>query len=284
MTRLLALGTLALVLIACSDDGRRSSDRTGVDGGRTPIDASASSDAGAGRDASSPGDGGASADAGSSSGDGGGGFTDGGTIADGGGDLGPPDLGPPDLGPPDLGPPDLGPPSGGCVSGATGTHVARFRWNGSSSGSTAWISYEANNLPDSSRWRAGAYSRGPIGSYTPTWQDPFLGEGGVELGGTTFFDIELSTMGLSSIRNVTIAIYGRSYNTTSPGSFTWMTFDGSGASPYSGVSNSAPYEWYGANATAAFTPGNGGVLLRLEAAGASNSLVINEVEICFDAS
>ncbi len=106
----------------------------------------------------------------------------------------------------------------------------------------------------------------------------------MELGGTVFFDIELSTIGLSTIRNVTIAVYGRSYNTTTSGSFTWMSFDGSGASPYGGVSNSAPYEWYGANATAAFAPGNGGVLLRLEAGGPSNNLVVNKVEICFDAS
>lgn len=290
MTRFLAL---VLILAAgCGDDGRRRGDRTGVDdGGASSTDAGGIDGGGVLTDG-----GGVLTDGGGVLGDGGGGSTDGGGATnDGGGSIDGggastdggatgSDLGPPDMGPADLGPPDMGPPSGGCVSGATGTHVARFRWNGSSSGSTAWISYEENNLPDTSRWRAGAYSRGSIGSYTPTWQDPFLGEGGVELGGTVFFDVELSTMGLSSIRNVTIAIYGRSYNTTTSGSFTWMTFDGSGASPYGGVANSAPYEWYGANATSAFTPGNDGVLLRLEAGGPSNSLVVNTVEICFDAS
>ncbi|MBO6934507.1 MAG: hypothetical protein JJ863_06020 [Deltaproteobacteria bacterium] len=285
MTRILTLALL-VAAVGCGDDARRPGDRLGtMDGGGVGFDASGIDGGLDGRDL-----GGASVDGGGL--DGGGVGVDGGPGTDGGAgtsdagspDMGPPDMGPPDMGPPDLGPPDLGPPSGGCVSGATGTHVARFRWNGSSSGSTAWISYEANNLPDTSRWRAGAYSRGPIGSYTPTWQDPFLAEGGVELGGTVFFDIELSTIGLSSIRNVTIALYGRSYNTTTSGSFTWMTFDGSGASPYAGVSNGAPYAWYGANATAAFSPGNGGVLLRLEAGGPSNTLVVNKVEICFDAS
>lgn len=284
------LGTIALLLaLGCGDDGRRGVDGPGLDGGGAATDGGGgdggtSTDGGAAIDGGGMLDGGV-ADGGGASIDGGGSATDGGASVDGGPrDMGAPDGGPPDIGPPDLGPPDMGPPSGGCVSGATGTHVARFRWNGSSSGSTAWVSYEANNLPDTSRWRAGAYSRGPIGSYTPTWQDPFLGEGGVELGGTVFFDIELSTLGLSSIRNVTIAIYGRSYNTTTSGSFTWLTFDGSGASPSGGVANSAPYEWYGANATSAFTPGNDGVLLRLEAGGPSSSLVVNTVEICFDAS
>ncbi|MAQ15725.1 MAG: hypothetical protein CMN30_13145 [Sandaracinus sp.] len=104
------------------------------------------------------------------------------------------------------------------------------------------------------------------------------------MGGTVFMDVELSTQGLSSIRNVTIAVYGRSYSTGSSGSFSWQTFDGTGASPYGSMANSAPYQWYRADATAAFTPGNGGILLRIRPEGPSNHLVVNRVEICFDAS
>ncbi len=182
------------------------------------------------------------------------------------------------------GPIDAGPPNGGCISGGSGTHVARFRWEGSGPGSTAYVVYEANTLPDRSRWRAGAYSRGGIGTYRPTFTDTFLGEGGLELSGTTFIDVELSTASLAHVSNATIAIYGRSFATTSSGSFSWMTFDGSGASPYGGVSNSAPYEWSPADATAALPAGNGGVLLRIEAGPPSNSLVVRRVEICFDAT
>jgi hypothetical protein len=143
------------------------------------------------------------------------------------------------------------------------------------------VSYELNNLPDTN-WHVGAYSQS-IG-YTPVFTDTFLGEGGLDLEGTVFIDVELSTIGLSSIKNVTLSIYGRSFNTTTSGSFSWQTFKGTGASPYGGVANSAPYQWYGANATAAFTPGDGGILLRIKAAGPSNALVVNRVEVCFDAT
>ena len=282
---------VTLVIAGCGDDTEIAPDggpTSPADGGS---DGSLAGDLGArvdlGPDRDLGGDAGAGQDSGAS---------DGGAV-DASPDLGPPDLGPPDLGPPDLGPPDLGPPdlgapdlgapdlgapTGGCVSGAVGTHVARFRWNGTTSGSTAWLSYEANTLPDSGRWRAGAYSSNF--SYRPVWGDPFLGEGGLDMGGTVFMDVELSTAGLSSIRNVTIAIYGRSYSTGSSGSFSWQTFDGVGASPSGSIANSAPYQWYRANATAAFAPGNDGVLLRIRPEGPSNRLVVNRVEICLDAS
>jgi hypothetical protein len=179
---------------------------------------------------------------------------------------------------------DAGRDAGGgdCISGATGTHAVRFRWAGSGPSSTAYVVYERNQLPDTSRWHVGAYSMS-IG-YTPVFDDVFLGEGGLDLGGTVFIDVELSTMGLTSLRNVTISVYGRSFNTTASGSFRWQTFDGTGASPASSLANSAPYEWYPADATAAFSPGDGGILLRLRAGPASNRIVVNRVEICFDAS
>jgi hypothetical protein len=171
------------------------------------------------------------------------------------------------------------PVAGSCVSGAPGRYAARFRWTGS--GTRASVSYEVNNLPDRTRWRAGAFSRS-IG-YNPVFGDPFLGEGGLDMSGTVFMDVELSTAGMGSLRGVTLAIYGRSYSTGSSGSFTWMTFDGSGAAPSGSVANSAPYRWYRADATAAFRTGNAGVLLRISPGPPSGSLVVNRVEVCFDA-
>lgn len=169
--------------------------------------------------------------------------------------------------------------AGGCVSGAAGTRAVRFRWEGSGAGSTAYVRYEANDLPDTSRWRVTANSRS-IG-YRPVFDDVFLGEGGLDFGGTVFMDVELSTVGLASLGAVTIAVYGRSFNTTSSGSFTWQTFDGTGAAPRDLVANSAPYEWYLADATTEFSPGDDGVLLRLYPGPSSGRLVVNRVEICF---
>ena len=189
------------------------------------------------------------------------------------------DAGPTDGGTPDTGTPDTG--TGSCISGATGHYAIRFRWLGSGAGSTAYVRYDLNDLPDSSRWHVSAASRSF--SYTPVFDDPFLGDGGLDLSGTVFMDVELSTVGLSSIRNVTIAIRGRSFNTTASGSFHWMTFSGSGAAPTNLVANSAPYEWYGADATSAFVTGDGGALLRIMPGPSSNSLVVASVEICFDA-
>jgi hypothetical protein len=171
---------------------------------------------------------------------------------------------------------------GSCVSGASGTHALRFRWDGNGSGSTAYVVYELDSLPDTSKWKVGAYSQS-IG-YTPVFGDTFLAQGGLDLSGTVFIDVDLSTVGLSSIKHVTLSIYGRSYNTTTSGSFTWQTFQGTGASPSGGVSNSAPYEWYGADATAAFTPGNSAVKLRIKPGPPSGALVVNRVELCFDAT
>ena len=176
---------------------------------------------------------------------------------------------------------DTGVPLGGCVSGAVGTYVARFRWTGSGSGSRASVSYEANTLPDHARWRVTANSRS-IG-YTPVYTDTFLAGGGIDLSGTTFIDVELSTAGIASLSNVTIAIFGRSFNTTASGSFAWQTFDGTGAAPSGLIANSAPYQWYGADATRAFRPGNGSVLLRITPGPPSGSIVVSRVEVCFDA-
>ncbi len=170
--------------------------------------------------------------------------------------------------------------TGGCVSGASGSRAVRFRWEGSGAGSTAYVRYEANELPDTSRWRVTANSRS-IG-YTPVFDDPFLGVGGLDLEGTGFIDVELSTAGLGPIRGVTISIFGRSFNTTASGSFSWQTFTGVGAAPTNLVSNVAPYRWYGADATTEFVPGDARVLLRLYPGPSSNALIVNRVEVCFD--
>lgn len=236
-----------------------------------PVDAGAAdgapNDAGASADGAL--DGSSASDAGSDSGDDAGG-------ADAGGDSGA------DAGADAASDAGSGGP-GGCVSGASGTHAARFKWIGSGPSSTASVSYELNNLPDTSRWRAGAYSRSGVG-YVPRFTDTFLGVGGLEMGGTVFIDVELSTAMLSSLRRVTLSVFGRSFNTTAPGSFSWMTFDGAGAAPSGLVSNAAPYRWYSVDATSAFRPGNAGVLLRVSPGGPSGTLIVSRVELCFDAS
>jgi hypothetical protein len=189
----------------------------------------------------------------------------------------------PDVRPVDSGVVDAGHDSGtaGCVSGATGTRAVRFRWNGSGAGSTAYVQYLANGLPDTSRWHVSANSMSF--GYTPVFDDIFLGAGGLDLEGTAFMDVQISTAGLASISNVTIAIFGRSFNTTTNGSFSWRTFTGTGAAPTDLVSNVAPYQWYLADATTEFVTGDSGVLLRIYPGPSSNALIVNTVEICFDA-
>jgi hypothetical protein len=260
---------------ASRDGGSRADGAQDVEDGGWTADAGADA-GGTGQDGGAPGDGGAWLDAGSAeedggvSADGGAGGQDGGAPADAG--ASEPDAG---------GEPDAGTPASPCVSGASGDYAVRFRWNGTTSGQTAWLSYETNTLPDTSRWKAGAYSQS-IG-YSPVFRDPFLGEGGLEMSGTVFMDIELSTAGLPAVQNATIAIYGRSYNTTSSGSFSWQTFSDVGATASGFVSNSAPYEWYLADATSALPAGDDGTLLRIRPGPPSGALIVNRVEVCFHA-
>lgn len=180
--------------------------------------------------------------------------------------------------------PPIGPITGGpCMSGAAGQTAYRVRWaGGSGASSTAYPVYEKNGLPDHSRDHVGAYGY-QIG-FTPRYEDVFLAQGGLVLDSSDFVDIELSTVGVSSIQSITLSIYGRSFNTTTSGSFTWQTFEDVGAAPTNLVSNSAPYEWYSADATGMMSPGNGGVLLRIKSGPSSNVLVVNRIEICMQAS
>jgi hypothetical protein len=91
-------------------------------------------------------------------------------------------------------------------------------------------------------------------------------------------------VGVNQIKAATLSIYGRSYDVQTSGSFSWMTFTGAGATPANSVSNVAPYEWYGGDATAAFAPGDGGILLRIKAGPNSGSLVVSRIELCMDAN
>jgi hypothetical protein len=178
----------------------------------------------------------------------------------------------------------VGPITGGpCMSGATGQTAYRVRWaGGSGASSTAYPVYEVNGLPDDSRDKVGSYGY-QIG-FVPRYEDVFLAQGGLVLGSSNFVDIELSTVGLSSIQSITLSIYGRSFNTTTSGSFNWQTFEDVGAAPTNLVSNSAPYEWYSADATGMMSAGNAGVLLRIKAGPSSGVLVVNRIEICMQAN
>lgn len=64
------------------------------------------------------------------------------------------------------------------------------------------------------------------------------------------------------------------------GSFNWQTFDGIGQTATDFVSNVPPYQWYSADMTADIAPGENNVLVRIKAGPSSDSLVVNEVEIC----
>jgi hypothetical protein len=169
---------------------------------------------------------------------------------------------------------------GPCLSGAPGATGYRIRW--ADGGGTAYVVYEVNGLPDTSNDHAGAYGY-QIG-FTPSFVDPFLAEGGLLLDSSDFVDLELSTVGISQITTASLSIYGRSFNTTTSGSFNWQTFDGTGSSPTNSVSNVAPYAWYSADMTTEISPGDGGVLIRIKAGPSSGSLVVNRIELCLEAT
>ncbi|HUS28110.1 MAG TPA: hypothetical protein VMZ53_06360, partial [Kofleriaceae bacterium] len=152
----------------------------------------------------------------------------------------------------------------------------RIRW--ANGGGTAYPVYEVNGLPDKSRDHAGAY--GYQTGFSASYVDPYLAQGGLRLDGSDFVDIELSTVGVPQIANATLAIYGRSYNTTASGSYNWQTFDGTGATATNFVSNAAPYAWYRADMTTEISPNDDGVLLRIKAGPSSGSLVVNRIELC----
>lgn len=237
---------IACVLVACGPTPR---DHSGDDTGGDKHDASTSGDDAATASDASTG--------------GGGGGDGGGTGQDAGIDA------------------PVGVIGGGpCMSGQAGAAAYRVRW--AQSGSTAYVVYEVNGLPDKSRDKTGAYGY-QIG-YQPQYVDPFLAQGGLLLDGSSFVDIEISTVGVAAISAAKLALYGRSFNTTASGSFHWQTFDGTGTTPTNHVSNVAPYAWYAGDMTTEISPNDNGVLIRIKAGPSSGSLVVNRIELCMQAS
>jgi hypothetical protein len=174
-----------------------------------------------------------------------------------------------------------GPITGGpCQSGGAG--VSALRVSISNSGGTAHATVAHDGLPQSSTSSAGVYGYS-IG-YAAPFVDMYLGSGGVALDSDNFLDVSLSTQGLSTIDSATVAIFGRSYNTTASGSFSWQTFDDVGSTPVDFVSNVAPYQWYATDLSTGIGPNEGSVLLRIKAGPGSDSIVVHALEICIDAT
>lgn len=261
--RTLALLTLPL-LAACANatspfqvedgggDANLTVDGAGSEGGGGN---DAAADSGAGNDATTDGgagnDGGSGNDAATP--------TDGGTGNDGGVKL-------------DSGPPLLGPP---CTHGP-GFIAWKFHYNGSTSAST-----DVYSLPDSSNWEAV-----PAYPNSTSWTDAIHG-GGIDMASGNWILIRFSVAGLSQIKSATLSMYGRSYNTTTSGSFeAWSPIYGSIFAPTNSISNAWPYQWksvdYTANVQVGDTPGLTGI--RFKAGPSSYDLVINTVELCIDGS
>jgi hypothetical protein len=169
---------------------------------------------------------------------------------------------------------------GPCTSGHPGATAYRIRW--ANAGGQAQVVYEVDGFPDKTRDHAGAY--GYVIGFTPSFVDPYLGDGGLQLDDSDFVDLEVSTAGVSSITSATLSLYGRSYNTTASGSFNWQTFVGTGASPTNSVSNVAPYHWDSADVTTELAPNDATTLIRIKAGPASDALVVNRIELCIVAS
>ena len=171
----------------------------------------------------------------------------------------------------------LGPITGGpCSSGAAGATAIRIEFIDAAG--TADVQWLVEGDPDRSNDSAGTY--GYTIPFTPSYVDQFLAQGGVALDDSDFIDIGMSTVGLTSITSATLSVYGRSYDVTTNGSFNWQTFDGTGQTATDFVSNVPPYQWYSADMTTEIGPGENNALVRIKAGPSSNSLVVNQVEIC----
>ena len=172
----------------------------------------------------------------------------------------------------DGGPALLGPP---CTHGA-GWIAWKFHYNGSTSAVT-----DVYSLPDSSNWQAV-----PAYPNSTSWADAIHG-GGIDMASGNWILIRFSVSGLTQIKSATLSMYGRSYNTTTSGSFeAWSPIYGSIFAPQSSISNAWPYQWksvdYTANVNVGDTPGLTGI--RFKAGPSSNELIINTVELCIDGS
>jgi hypothetical protein len=170
-------------------------------------------------------------------------------------------------------------PTRGCVSGAFGTFAVRFQWTGAGDGSPASARYETSDLPDTSRMRVTTSS-----GFSPVFVDTSNG-GGLDLEGTAYVEVDFSTVGLTSIRDATDAVYGRSFSASADGSYHWESTVGSGDSLVNSVSHLPPYRWYLVDAFSFLAfPADNSAYVRISAGASSSALVVSRVEICFDAS
>ena len=132
-------------------------------------------------------------------------------------------------------------------------------------------------MPDRSNWEA-----------TPVFSTSFVDAGnggGLELSGGNWILIRYSVAGLTVIQRATLSIFGRSYATAASGSFEgWTPLHGTSIGAQNSVSNAWPYRWYSIDFTGRVLPGDppASTGIRLYARGGSNSLVINQVELCID--
>jgi hypothetical protein len=166
---------------------------------------------------------------------------------------------------------------GPCASGAPGATAIRIQFTDAGDG-TASVQWLVEGEPDPSNDSAGAY--GNQWGFTPFYVDQALAQGGVQLDDTDDIEITTSTAGISSITSATLSLYGRSYDPASAGSFSWRTYDGRNSTPADFVSNATPYQWYSADMTAEIGPGENDVRVRIKAGPSSDTLVVNEVELC----
>ena len=150
----------------------------------------------------------------------------------------------------------------------------RFHYLGST---TAIV--DTIGLPDRSNFQAAPGT-------TTTFDDAAHG-GGISIASGNFILIRFSVDGLTRIKSATLTILGRSYNTTTSGSFRASSpLWGDIKTPTNAVSNAWPYDWTSVDYTANVHPGDprGSTVIRIYAGPSSNSLIINTVELCIDGS
>jgi hypothetical protein len=171
-----------------------------------------------------------------------------------------------------------GPVTGGpCASGAAGATAIRVQFADAGDGTaTAQLTVEGD--PDQSNDSASAV--GTQWGFTPFFVDQGLAQGGVQLDDTDTIEITASTAGISTITSATLSLFGRSYDPANSGSFSWRTSDGRDATPTDFVSNATPYQWYSADMTTEIGPGENDVRIRIKAGPTSDTLVVNQVEVC----
>ncbi len=160
-----------------------------------------------------------------------------------------------------------------CTRGA-GWTAFRFHYMGSTSASIDTI-----GLPDRSNFQA-------VAVYPTTFDDALHG-GGINIASGNYILIRFSLDGLTRISGATLSVYGRSYNTTTSGSFRAKSpIHGEISSPTNSVSNAWPYAWtavdYLGNVAVGDDKGLTGI--QLFAGPSSSNLIINTVELCLDAS